>query len=246
MAWTKMIRKVNRDKLQKYVSSYLCIVVLGSLFVATPLLAQKVTIEGTVVLEGSKQTVQTDVGGYQNTPQGSSFSEADPSSNKVVIWLEAKNKKTTFDAKGKPDDMSVLDQVDKHFKPRLMVIQVGDVVRIHNSDPVYHNVFSLSKTKRFDVGRRSPGDYKDVEFDKAGKVDVFCDIHSDMHAVIAVAPEQTVAMQKLQSGEKFRFTDLPQGEYVLHLLALENRSKKIDIQAIDTQRVTLQTIRLGS
>lgn len=249
MVWTKRIKKANRNRLQRDFTGYFRIVLLGiSLFVATSSfsLAQKTTIEGTVVLENSNQTVQTGAGGYQNTPQGNSLNEDSSSSNDIVVWLETKNKNSTYEAEGKSDEKPVLDQVDKHFKPRLMLIQVGDVVRINNSDPVYHNVFSLSKTKRFDVGRRSPGDYQDVKFDKAGKVDVFCDIHSEMHAVIAVASRQTIAMQKLESGEKFQFSNIPQGEYVLHLLALGNRSKKIDIQTVDNQKNTLQTIRLGS
>lgn len=222
------------------------LLVIGLLLLAPKVRAQGVTIEGRVVLEHSqKPVVQTSLGGYQNSPQGSSFSEkADSSSNDIVLWLEAADQNETYQQGD--DARRVLDQKDKQFVPRLMVIRKGTEVRIHNSDPVYHNVFSLSKAKRFDVGRRSPGEYQDVRFDKAGKVDVFCDIHSDMHAVIIVAPQTTVAMQKLTKEGSFRFTDVPQGQYILHLYALGDRRRTMNIQTTNAQKITLKTIRLGS
>lgn len=204
------------------------------------------TIEGRVVLERARQAaIQTGAGGYQNNPSGSSFGKTGSASSDIVIWLEAKSKTTSFIQTR--DQVPILDQVDKQFEPRLMAVRVGGTVRIHNSDPVYHNVFSLSKTKRFDVGRRAPGDDRNVIFDKTGKVDVFCDIHSDMHAVILVVPGRTFAIKKLSDSGTFRFTDVPKGfDYVLHLYALGDRSTQLDISSTDKQKVTLETIRLGS
>lgn len=206
----------------------------------------QVTIEGKVILERAQQpTVSTNLGGYQNAPSGSSFNEEEVSSKHIVLWLKAQDENISG-TKNIDKGMPVLDQVDKHFTPRLMMIREGNIVRIRNSDPVYHNVFSLSKTKRFDVGRRSPGDYKDVQFDESGKVDVFCDIHSDMHAVIIVVPSRTVAMKEMESDGAFRFTNIPKGNYSLHLYALGDRTHSVEIQATDKEKITLQTIRLGS
>ncbi len=78
-------------------------------------------------------------------------------------------------------------QKDKQFVPVTLKIKVGDSVNFRNEDPFYHNVFSLSDTKSFDLGSFPKGQFKTVVFDKAGKVDVECAIHPDMHLVIEVA-----------------------------------------------------------
>lgn len=77
-------------------------------------------------------------------------------------------------------------QKDKQFVPTTLKIKVGDSVNFTNEDPFYHNVFSLSDTKNFDLGSFPKGQYKTVVFDKAGKVNVECAIHPDMHLVIEV------------------------------------------------------------
>lgn len=218
------------------------------LFIVGQSTAQNVTIEGSVILGSSQKVlVSTSMGAYQNVPSGRSLSAPSVSSKSLVLWLESdNNEEISYQEKQASKKRPVLDQVDKRFKPRLMLIKAGDEVRIRNSDPVYHNVFSLSQTKRFDVGRRSPDDYQDVKFDTPGKVDVFCDIHSDMHAVIMVAPKETVAMKKLKSAGKFRFTNIPQGHYTLHLYALGDRNQVVEIDATGEENITLPTIRLGS
>jgi len=77
-------------------------------------------------------------------------------------------------------------QKDKQFVPVTLKIKVGDSVNFMNEDPFYHNVFSLSDTKNFDLGSFPKGQFKTVVFDKAGKVNVECAIHPDMHLVIEV------------------------------------------------------------
>jgi hypothetical protein len=61
---------------------------------------------------------------------------------------------------------------------------VGTVVDFPNSDLIYHNVFSLSRAKRFDLGRYAAGKSKGVRMDRPGVVRVFCDIHSHMNAFV--------------------------------------------------------------
>lgn len=205
--------------------------------------AQHVDIEGTVRLEGLQTNPGSAGAGYQTYGSNTDKAEADSASDDILVWLMDKNPEASY---RDTDNMQVLDQQDKRFHPRLMAVRAGNRVRIKNSDPVYHNVFSLSPAKRFDVGRRSPRDYQDVTFDKAGVVDVFCDIHSNMHAVIRVLPRQTIAWQKLESDGTFLFRDVPEGEYTLHLLALGNRKKKVDVKAVAAKKIILDTIRLGA
>jgi plastocyanin len=81
---------------------------------------------------------------------------------------------------------AILDQRNETFVPHVLAITVGTVVEFPNSDHTYHNVFSLSKPQRFDLGRYAAGKSKSVRFERPGVVRVFCDIHSHMNAFILV------------------------------------------------------------
>ena len=79
-----------------------------------------------------------------------------------------------------------LDQRGQRFVPHVVAIGVGGTVDFPNSDPFFHNVFSLSDVRSFDLGRYATGKSKTVRFDKPGVVRVFCDIHAHMSAFIFV------------------------------------------------------------
>ena len=79
-----------------------------------------------------------------------------------------------------------LDQRGERFVPHIVAIGVGGTVDFPNSDPFFHNVFSLSDVRSFDLGRYATGKSKTVRFDKPGVVRVFCDIHAHMSAFIFV------------------------------------------------------------
>lgn len=78
-------------------------------------------------------------------------------------------------------------QKDKTFKPEALKIKVGDTVDFRNEDNIFHNVFSLSDAKSFDLGSYPKGQSRKVVFDKPGTVDVECSIHPEMHMKIEVA-----------------------------------------------------------
>ncbi len=85
----------------------------------------------------------------------------------------------------------VVEQKGKSFmfkgaKVETMKIKVGDVIQFKNMDPYFHNVFSLSDVKLFDLGSYPQGQRKSVKFDKPGKVEVECAIHPEMHIVVEV------------------------------------------------------------
>ena len=79
-----------------------------------------------------------------------------------------------------------MDQRNERFVPHVLAVMVGTVVDFPNSDLTYHNVFSLSRAKRFDLGRYAAGKSKSVRMDRPGVVRVFCDIHSHMNAFVLV------------------------------------------------------------
>jgi hypothetical protein len=82
-----------------------------------------------------------------------------------------------------------------------------------NNDTTYHNVFSLSKTKRFDLGRYARGQSKSIRFDEPGVVRVFCDIHSHMSAFILVFAHRFFAITDDQG--RYRIEQVPPGTYTV-------------------------------
>ena len=77
-------------------------------------------------------------------------------------------------------------QQNETFIPRVVAVPVGSVVDFPNDDSIYHNVFSLSRTRTFNLGRYPHGQTRPVQFDKPGLVKVFCEIHSHMSATVMV------------------------------------------------------------
>jgi plastocyanin len=77
-------------------------------------------------------------------------------------------------------------QRNEAFTPRVVAVTVGSEVAFPNDDPIYHNVFSLSRAKPFNLGRYPQGRTRSVRFDRTGVVKVFCEIHSHMSATVMV------------------------------------------------------------
>lgn len=77
-----------------------------------------------------------------------------------------------------------LVQKNKSFEPHVLVVPVGTSVEFPNRDPFFHNVFSLFEGKRFDLGLYEAGSTRNVVFDKPGVSYIFCNIHSEMSAVV--------------------------------------------------------------
>jgi plastocyanin len=106
-----------------------------------------------------------------------------------------------------------MDQKELTFVPHVLPILVGSTVEFPNSDPVYHNVFSLSKTKKFDLGRYPTGRSKTVTFNKPGLVKVYCDMHSQMNAFILVLPNPYFTLTDERGNYSIR--DIPAGIYTV-------------------------------
>jgi plastocyanin len=80
----------------------------------------------------------------------------------------------------------VMDQQNLEFMPHILPVPVGSTVHFPNNDKVDHNVFSMSRTKKFNLGSYKPGESKTVVFDKPGIVEMRCDVHAEMAAYILV------------------------------------------------------------
>lgn len=100
------------------------------------------------------------------------------------------------------------------FAPHVLPVMVGTTVEWPNYDDIYHNVFSMSEARPFDLGlyKGNPPD-KRVTFDKPGRVDVFCSIHENMHCIILVLENPYFA--STDEAGHYRISDVPPGTYRL-------------------------------
>jgi len=106
-------------------------------------------------------------------------------------------------------------QKDLAFANPLLPVRVGTLVSFPNEDDVYHNIFSFSKPKRFDLGRyrKDEKPVPTVLFDKPGPVALHCDIHEFMHAVVLVLDTPYFVRTDLDGN--YRIEGLPAGHYIL-------------------------------
>ena len=118
-------------------------------------------------------------------------------------------------------------QRDTAFEPSLLAVAVGTSVRFPNEDRFFHNVFSYSKTKRFDLGRYPKGEAKNVTFDTPGAVAVFCEIHKWMRGAIIVL--ENPYYTAVRDDGTFSIPDVPAGTYKVAVWHPERGKKTFDV-----------------
>ena len=99
------------------------------------------------------------------------------------------------------------------FSPHVLPVMVGTTVEWPNKDDIYHNVFSYSEAKSFDLGLYKDPEIKSVTFDKPGQVDVFCSIHANMSCVVLVLQNPYFAVT--DDRGVYTITNVPPGTYRL-------------------------------
>jgi plastocyanin len=132
----------------------------------------------------------------------------EPPDRRSVVYLDPAPR-AAFDSRD--ETRPRMDQKDESFVPHVLAIVAGTTVDFPNNDHTYHNVFSLSKTKTFDLGRYAVGRSKSVRFDRPGIVRVFCDIHSHMSAFILVFAHRYFSVSDSEGG--YRLENVPPGTY---------------------------------
>jgi hypothetical protein len=127
----------------------------------------------------------------------------------------------------KPPLTAVLNQQGSRFDPELIVVPTGSTVQFPNLDPIFHNVFSLSKASKFDLGYYPQGQNRTVKFTSAGVVQVYCHIHANMYAAIVVTDSPWYT--KPGADGSFSFLSVPPGHYRLTVWHKIAGYRKVDV-----------------
>ncbi len=126
---------------------------------------------------------------------------------RVAVWLEGDSSPASAAIS------ATMQQRNRRFEPDLLIIPARSRVAFPNLDPIFHNIFSLSRTQPFDLGYYSDGKSRDVVFPHEGIVQVYCHVHPEMYGVVVVTSSRWTA--KPASDGSFSWPDVPPGKYRL-------------------------------
>jgi plastocyanin len=152
----------------------------------------------------------------------------------VLVWIKDAPRGGAITA-----TQAELRQRGEMYVPHVVAVTTGSTVTFPNDDPLFHNVFSLSRAASFDLGRYPQGETRTRRFEKPGVIKVYCHLHSHMNAIIAVFDHPWFA----QAGEDGAFTidKVPAGSYTLtgwHERA-GNTDRPVTVEAGATTRIDL-------
>jgi plastocyanin len=188
----------------------ICVVALACIFcysAAASAVSGKITVENKLTKKNVAGAIY-DLRGIA-IPETQSGHGSSNEFERVAVWLEGPNL-------SKPSPVTVkLQQRNKRFEPDLLVIPIGSTVEFPNLDPMFHNIFSLSRTQSFDLGYYAKGRSRSVSFPRAGVVQVYCHVHPEMHAVIIVTSSPWSGKPR-QDGT-FSWADISPGNYKLYV-----------------------------
>ena len=190
--------------------------ILGAILTGLLTLAGLVSaadVRGTITIQRklTPRNVTPVAGLYQrgapvSLPSDSNENALDYERSHVVVYLEG-------GAGNAPPVTAEMEQQNRRFSPDLVVVPAGSSVSFPNFDPIFHNVFSLSKPKSFDLGNYPKGQARTVTFPKPGIVAVYCHLHPNMAGTIVVTPSQFGV--RVNAAGQFILADVPPGKYTV-------------------------------
>ena len=171
--------------------------------------------------------------GFKPVPPPTAEEKRDDEWQNIVIYLKSVPSMPV--ETGGSEELQML-QLGETFIPHVLPIVKGSTVSFPNQDPIFHNVFSLSGTESFDLGRYPKGDSRSVTFDEVGIVPVFCHLHSDKSAIIFVLDNPYFVVP--DPDGQYQIENIPAGTYTL--VAWHERSEQVEQQVDVTAGHTLE------
>jgi plastocyanin len=211
---------------------------IAGLFLAAvePRVLAQASIEGTVPVAGKPMSPPPDARYALKAGQVA----ASPK-QVAVVYLEG-----AF-GRAAPQKPVVMQQSGYQFSPGILAVQAGTSVVFPNEDEDYHNVFSYSKTKRFDLGRfRKDETPPAMVFDKPGIVRLYCEIHGHMRGIILVL--DTPHFTTTSADGRFKIPGLPAGNFILKAWLDEKTTleQPVTLKAGQTLHVDFPAARLAA
>jgi plastocyanin len=127
----------------------------------------------------------------------------------TLVWLDAVGAKP---AAKKPAAAVTMTTRNKTVLPHVVAVPAGSTISFPNEDPISHNLFSLSPGNTFDLGLYRKGTGKTQKFDAPGAVNVYCNVHPNMSAVVHVMATPWYGFADANGNFTF---DVPPGRYRL-------------------------------
>jgi plastocyanin len=173
--------------------------------------AQPGEIVGTIRAEGKPEAADSAKGGRYDSRKYKFVERVNYA--ELEDFLVFIDQKVTNAPATPPRTLQVITQRDAVFRPHVLPVVAGSTVEWPNHDDIYHNVFSMSESNPFDLGLYKDPVVKSTKFENAGRVDVFCSIHSKMNCVILVL--QNPFYSAADKNGKYRIENVPAGTYRL-------------------------------
>jgi plastocyanin len=128
-----------------------------------------------------------------------------PVVNETLVWLDPAGR-----APKRPGSSFTMTTRSKAFLPHVLAVPAGSTISFPNEDPISHNLFSLTPGHTFDLGLYRKGPGKTEKFQAPGVVNIYCNIHPNMSAVVHVM--QTPYYGFADANGDYSF-DVPAGKY---------------------------------
>lgn len=210
--------------------------ILLSLIIALPLSGMcQYRVSGKVTIQKDQRKKllgrDTRYGAFQSKVGNSTNSPLLDPDNNIIISFHPRGFTPTLAA----TQNAYITQVNQRFIPQVLPVVVGSVVYFLNEDNEYHNVYSRTPRSSFNIGRRSPGNTYPQKIQKAGVINISCDIHSHMNAVILSL--DTPYFTRVNPDGTYTIAGLPAGRYSARLFHtfMGTLSREIEVNQNNVQ-----------